>query len=270
LQEEEKGMKYRFFQVMMVAAIVPVIGAAEETKAPRAADGHPDLSGIWAYTIGLPPGALKKEVNGKAEVANFDRGTIRKPVAGALPSTPVPSYKPEFQAKVKYLSENESKVDPVFYCDKPGTPRVGPPRRIIQLPNEMVFLYEDMSGDPYRIIPTDGRAHRKNGNPTYYGDSVGHWEGDTLVIDSTNFVEGTWFGENGYFHTDAVHVTERLWRDGENLVWQSTVEDPKVLAAPWTLAPRVVKPSTEALEESPRCVEDDGARLLNLDHHGQR
>lgn len=263
-------MKYRFFRVMMVAAIVPVIGAAQQAKAPHVADGHPDLSGIWAYTIGLPPGVLKKQVDGKIVVNNFDRGTVRKPVAEALPSTQAPSYKPEFAAKVKDLSEHESKVDPVFYCDKPGVPRVGPPRRIIQFPNEMVFLYEDMSGDPYRVIPTDGRAHRANGNPTYYGDSVGHWEGNTLVIETTNFVDSTWFGENGYFHSDAMRVTERLWRDGENLVWQSTVEDPKVLAAPWTMAPKVVKPSTEALEESPRCVEDDGRRLLNLDHHGQR
>ena len=81
----------------------------------------------------------------------------------------------------------------------------------------MVFLYEDISGDPYRIIPTDGRAHRKDANPSYYGDSVAHWEGETLVVDINNFVENGWFGEGGYFHTDAMHVTERLWRDGENL-----------------------------------------------------
>jgi hypothetical protein len=213
---------------------------------------------------------LKREVDGKALVQRYDRGTVQKAVPGALPSTPAPSYKPEFQAKVKNLSENESKTDPVFYCAKPGVPRVGPPRRIIQLPNEMVFLYEDMAGDPYRIIPTDGRAHKKDGNPTVWGDSVGRWEGDTLVVDVTNFVDDTWFGEEGYFHTDAMHVTERLWRDGENMVYQATVEDPKVLTAPWTIKPKVVKPTNEALEESPRCVEDDGSRLLNSDHHAQR
>jgi hypothetical protein len=89
-------------------------------------------------------------------------------------------------------------------------------------------------------------------------------------VDVTNFVEDTWFGENGYFHSDAMHVTERLWRDGPNLVYQATVEDPKVLTAPWTMAPRVVKPSDDPLEESPRCVESDGSKLLNNDHHGQR
>ncbi len=181
-----------------------------------------------------------------------------------------PSYKPEFQAKVKHLSDNESKLDPVFYCDRPGIPRIGPPRRIIQLSNEVVFLYEDISGDPYRVIPTDGRAHRKDSNPSYYGDSVGHWEADTLVIESTNFVESTWFGEEGYFHSDAMRVTERFWRVGENLAYQVTVDDPKVLTAPWTLPVRVVRPTNEPLEESPRCVESDGPRLLNSDHHGQR
>ena len=130
--------------------------------------------------------------------------------------------------------------------------------------------YEDISGDPYRIIPTDGRPHRADGNPSYYGDSVAHWERGTLVVDVTNFVEDTWFGENGYFHTNAMHVTERLWRQGADLVYQATVEDPNVLTAPWTMAPRLVKPSTEPLDESPRCVESDAKLLLNSDHHAQR
>ena len=149
-------------------------------------------------------------------------------------------------------------------------PRIGPPRRIIQLQNEVVFLYEDISGDPYRIIPTDGRPHKKDGNPTYYGDSVAHWEGNTLVVEATNFVDSTWFGEEGYFHSDALRVTERLWRNGPNLAYQVTVDDPKVLTAPWTMSPRVVKPSIEPLEESPKCVEADSKLLVNDDHHGQR
>ena len=144
------------------------------------------------------------------------------------------------------------------------------PRKVVQLPNEMIFLYEDISGDPYRVIPTDGRLHRVNANPSHYGDSVGHWEGTVFVIDVRNFVDDTWFGEDGYFHTDKMRVVERLWRDGPNLVWQATVEDPDVLAAPWTMPARVTRPSTEALEESPKCVETDGTKLLNNDHHLQR
>ena len=258
----------RFFSIVMAALLLPALAGAQKPAAT-----HPDLSGLWLFSIDLPPAALKKEINGNVEIKKIDasgRRPAKSDVAGALPSTPAPSYKPEFQAKVKQLSDNESKLDPVFYCGKPGTPRIGPPRRIIQQSNEMIFLYEDISGDPYRVIPTDGRPHRKDANPSHYGDSVGHWEGNTLVIESTNFVEDTWFGEEGYFHSDGMRVTERLWRVGENLAYQVTVDDPKVLTAPWTMPVRVVKPSTEPLEESPRCLETDGPRLLNNDHHGQR
>lgn len=243
------------------------------TSAVRTVDGHPDLSGIWQYSIDLPGVALKKEVNGSVEIKKVDlsgRRPAKVPVPGALPFTPAPSYKPELQAKVKYLFDNEAKLDRVFFCGKPGVPRIGSPRQIIQLPNEVIFLYEDMSGDPYRIIPTDGRPHRADADPSYYGDSIGHWEGDTLVVDATNFVEDTWFGEGGYFHTSAMHVTERFWKVGDNLAYQVTVDDPNVLTEPWTEAPRLVKPSDDRLQESPACIEDDAKRMLNLDHHGQR
>jgi hypothetical protein len=191
-------------------------------------------------------------------------------VPGALPSTPAPSYKPEYQAKVKYLFDNEAKLDGVFFCGKPGVPRISSPRKIVQSPNEVIFFYEDISGDPYRIIPTDGRPHNPNADPSYYGDSIGHWEGDALVVDATNFVDDTWFGEGGYFHTTAMHVVERFWKVGDNLAYQVTVEDPNVLTAPWTEPARLIKPSNEPLEESPVCVEDDAKRMHNLDHHGQR
>ncbi len=269
-------MKRTFLCLAIFSSLLPVVAAAAPStgsSAKRTADGHPDLSGLWQFAIDLPPAALKKEVNGKVAVNTLDQ-SARQPakaaIPGALPSTAAPSYKPEFQQKVKDLLDHESKTDEVFYCGKPGVPRIGPPRKIVQLPNEIIFFYEDISGDPYRIIPTDGRPHRKNPNPSYYGDSVAHWEGDTLVVDVTGFVDTSWFGEEGYFHTDAMHVIERLWRNGENLVYQVTVEDPKVLTAPWTEAPRIVKPSNDPLEESPKCVESDAGKLFNNDHHGQR
>ncbi len=251
------------------AALKPA--ASNEIK--RTADGHPDLSGIYIYAIDLAPVALKKEVAGKVTIQTVDHSgnvKVKAAVEHALPSTPAPSYKPELVAKVKDLADHEGKTDPVFYCGRPGVPRIGPPRRIIQLPNEMVFLYEDVSGDPYRVFPTDGRKHRADANPSYYGDSVGHWEGDVLVVDVTNFLEDGWFGENGYFHSDKMHVTERVWREGANLGYQVIVDDPGVLTAPWTMAPRIVKATTLPLEESPMCKDEDGSKLLNNDHHGQR
>lgn len=278
-------MKHRIVFVLAAAAIVTgcvfAQGSSTGTSSsaaksgaaiPRAADGHPDLSGIWLFSIDLPPTGLKKsgpngEVTFKAPDPSGRKAA--KNVPGALPFTNVPVYKPELQAKVKDLIDHESRTDPVFYCGRPGVPRIGSPRKIVQTSKEMIFFYEDISGDPYRIIPLD-RPHRKDANPTYYGDSVGRWEGDTLIVDVTNFNEDGWFGEEGYFHSDAMHVIERFWRDGANLVYQYTVDDPKVLVAPWTAPPRVVKPSDEPLEESPKCVETDATKLVNNDHHGQR
>jgi len=260
---------------LMLAASAPAQqnSTAATSKAANAVASHPDLSGNWAYSIALPGGALKKVENGSVTYATLDlsgRMPAKTAVEGALPFAPAPSYKPEFQDKVKYLLDHEAKLDKVFFCGKPGVPRISSPRQIIQLPNETIFLYEDASGDPYRIVPTDGRGHRADADPSYYGDSIGHWEGQTFVVDSTNFVEDTWFGENGYFHTSAMHVTERFWKVGDDLAYQITVDDPNVLTAPWTEAPRLIKPSHVPLEESPVCVEDDAHRMDNLDHHLQR
>lgn len=229
---------------------------------------HPDLSGVWQFGIDLPPTGLKTESGFKTVDQSARHGTA--PVQGALPSTEAPVYKPEFRQKVKDLEAHESKTDPVFYCGRPGVPRIGSPRKIVQLPTEFIFLYEDISGDPYRIIRMDGKGHKPDPNPSYYGDSIGRWEGDKLVVDVTGFVEDGWFGEGGYFHSDQMHVVERLWRVGPNLAYQYTVEDPKVLAAPWTAPARLVKPSNEPLEESPKCTETDASRLTNDDHHLQR
>ena len=239
----------------------------------RAADGHPYLSGNWTFGIDLPHGDLVKIVDGKVTRTHYDQSARHHAgdVVGERPWDPAPSYKPEFQEKIKYLSEHESKEDPVFYCGKPGTPRIGSPRKIIQLPTETIFLYEDISGDPYRVIPTDGRLHRADANPSAYGDSIGHWEKDTFVVESVNFTDDTWFGENGYIHSDKMRVIERLWLTPENnLAYQVTVEDPGILTKPWTNFARVIPPNNDPIEESPACKEDDGNRLQNLDHHLQR
>lgn len=266
------SLAYSQEKVSSATALNAKTSAAGE--AHRTADGHPDLSGTWTFGIDLPPGDLQKVVDGKVIRVHYDQSARHQAshnVPGALPWEPAPSYKPEFQEKVQYLEANESKVDPVFYCDKPGTPRIGSPRKIIQLPTETIFLYEDISGDPYRVIPTDGRPHRTNANPSAYGDSIGHWEKDVFVVESTNFVDDSWFGENGYMHSDKMRVIERLWLTPEhNLVYQATVDDPVVLTKPWTNFARVIPPNNDPIEESPTCKEDDGRRLQNLDHHLQR
>jgi hypothetical protein len=239
--------------------------AAAQTK-------HPDLSGVWAYSVDQPKNGVRQVIDGKTVVAlpDLEGRAARTEVKGALPFQAVPSYKPEFQAKVKELDANQSKADGVFYCGRPGVPRLGPPRKIVQLADEIIFLHEDMSGDTWRIIRMDGKGHRKGIDPSYNGDSIGWWEGDKLVVEAVNFVEDTWFGELGYLHSDAMKVTEYFWPQGDMLAYQVKVEDTKVLTQPYVMAPRLIKRSDVPLEESPVCVESDGGKLTNLDHHGQR
>ena len=126
-------------------------------------------------------------------------------------------------------------------CVAPGVPRIGPPDKIVQRAGEAVFLYEDVSGSFFRIVPTDGRPHPTNNEPSFLGDAVGHWEGDTLVVETKNFNDQTWLTDNGAFHTADLRVVERLSRTADTLEWTATAHDPAVLAAPWELAKRVAR-----------------------------
>jgi hypothetical protein len=258
----------RFGRATLSAFLLASVVASAQPTARR-----PDLSGTWLPGQFVASYGLKRQENGTVKTAVVDRSARAAPagvVAGALPFTMAPSYKPEFQARVKELIDHQAKTDPVFYCARPGVPRIGPPRRIVQLPDEVIFFYEDMSGDTYRVVPTDGRPHDPDADPAVNGHSVAHWEGNQLVVDVRGFTDDTWFGEQGYFHTSALHVIERLWLDGNDLAYQVTIEDPNVLTAPWTNAPRIVKRSALPLEESPPCRDHDGPLLLNDDHHDQR
>ena len=131
-----------------------------------------------------------------------------------------------------------------------------------------MILYDDMAGSFYRYIPIDGRQHRKDIEASGNGDSVGRWEGDTLVIDVRNIREDTWLGDNGLFHSAALHVTERLRREGDALTWEAIVEDPVVFTEPWKMTPRTVKLMTNIeIEEAPPCQERDLANATDLTHH---
>jgi hypothetical protein len=253
---------------------------AQSPPTPRAADGKLDLSGLWVPagpSFGL---ILRKDADGRpskilfpAPDADFSKGDAAARARRAADPNQ-PPYKPELLAKVKYLDENTNKFDGVLHCLPGGVPRVGPPQQIVQTPSQVVFLYDlarevsVQSGNYYRVIPTDGRPHRTDLDPSYMGDSVGHWEGDTLVVDVVDFNDSTWFASDGRFHSTAMHVTERFSREGDLLKYEVTVEDPNVLTKPWTMNPRFLKLDPSAvLTEDPPCVEKDASHLVNNEHH---
>ena len=238
-------------------------GAASKPT-PRLADGHPDLNGVWHHFFGI--GTIEKVGQ------SFVVGGAFNPKSAALYSAPLndpePQYKPEFAAKVKSLNANQVKEDPALHCMPPGVPRLGPPHQIVHSAKQAVFLYADSTGNQWRVIPLDGRPHGTDPElaATYNGDSVGHWEGDTLVVDVTRLTDETWMGDNGLFHSRKLHITERLRRVGDTIQYQVTAEDPEVLQKPWTLS-RTLTLQPDALEEAAPCVDKDAGHYVTLEHH---
>jgi hypothetical protein len=255
------------------AAAGPGAEAAGATprSVPRLADGHPDLNGTWDNGSGIDFLHPEKLAGGSVCVAGCDAPPAPAPAtrrtAASRPAPNFPHYRPEFLAKVKDLSDHQLQTDGVLHCRSPGVPRIGPPDKIVQQPGQVVFLYDDVSGSFWRIIPTDGRPHRQDVEDSSLGDAVGHWEGDTLVVDGTNFTDDTWLTDNGAFHTSDMHVVERLHRDGDTLEWQATVYDPKVLAEPWKTRVRLAKLTREELVEPTPCIDRDISHEVDGTHH---
>jgi len=247
--------------------------AALAAPTPHTADGHVDFNGVWITVGGGLPVIISADGRErKVLFGPFDNGKPWPPVPEIPPDAP--KYKAEFQAKVKAMWIDQTHTDPTAYvCKNPGVPRMGEPDEIIQTPKQAVFLYKQglAGGIPvstFRIIPMDGRPHRTDVDPSVMGDSIGHWEGNTLVVDVTHLDDSTWFERHGSFHTEAMHVTERLTRKGNTIEYTSTVEDPNVLTAPWTSAP-VIR-TLGGVEDTPGpdvpCVDNDSAHLKGVEH----
>ncbi|HLI86265.1 MAG TPA: hypothetical protein VKV17_20285 [Bryobacteraceae bacterium] len=213
---------------------------------------HPDLSGTWSFTdwIGnyMTGGGRRcspwQGPDCSRQTNQTEDFELYSP--SRFGNTGRPIYKPEYWDKVQELDMWTNKYDPVMTCQPLGIPREGPPRRIYQTDRDITFIY--IGGDAgggygeYRVIPTDGRPHGKEAqyDVTYLGDTVGRWEGDTLVLDAVAFTDATWFGRGGLFHSDQMHVVERFRRQGDALYYDVTVEDPGVLVEPWVLPTRTV------------------------------
>jgi hypothetical protein len=194
-----------------------VASAGTPGAAPRTVWGEPDLSGIWV-------------------AANLNAKTHNLAVLEAL-------YRPDAKAAIQRMTDVD---DPLLRCIPYGIPRAylsSPwPFQIVQSPGVTVILTEYYHA--FRVIPTDGRPHPTDAYPTYFGDSVARWDGDTLVVDVTAFNGKTWLSDRdkptatsvGAWPTsDALHVVER-WRrvDAETLEYEAVVDDPKMLTGSWT------------------------------------
>jgi hypothetical protein len=206
--------------------------------APRTPDGKPDLSGLWHQANGV-----KYTVNLAADLKPED----------------VP-YQPWAEALYKQRQDSISKDDPVGYCNFPGVPQmeaVPYPYKFMNAPGMIVILYEAFH--IHRQIFMDGRGLPKDPNPTWMGYSVGRWDGDTLVVDSSGFNDKTWLDTFlGRPASEMLHVQERFRRTSfGDMEVRATIDDPKAFTKPWTTTAQKMhlQLNTEILEFS--CNENE-------------
>jgi hypothetical protein len=213
---------------------VPRTAAGEvnmDAPTPRTPDGKPDLSGLWqgANSFGGGQAAVPEPAGGPPVAAFLNIGANFKE---GLP------LRPEGAALLKQRRDNNSKDNPEAHCLPMGIMQFhtqGAPRKIIQTPGVLVILYEASMG--LRQIFTDGRSLPGNDpQPFWYGYSVGKWEGDTLVVETSGLRDGGWLDIVGTPLTDAAKLTERFRRVSYGrMEIDITVDDPKVYTRPWTV-----------------------------------
>jgi hypothetical protein len=255
-------MRARF--TVVLASLALLLGAAAQGRGPRPAaekagpftrlsDGKPNMQGYWQTRNFFT--AFDLETHEKAEFGvPAGKGVVMDPPNGKIP------YQPWALARRKDVLEHHMFDDPQAHCWLSGVPRqMYTPFgfQILQPPGYVVLLYEAFHS--YRIIPLNGGPHASNAIRMFEGDSRGHWEGDTLVVDVTNQNEKTWFDMSGNFHSDALHVIERYtMADANTIKYEATLEDPKVFTQPWKIAfeiGRNPEPNYEQMEYA--CVEGE-------------
>ena len=220
---------------------------------PRTADGKPDFSGLW-------------------QSGGFDLLGDRV-YAATHPAFPPPVNPPPKREPVPYQAWAETKAktlteadDPTLRCLLPGVPRITSmpfPFEIFQMPKAIVITYEAFHA--FRIVPMNDKLdHPDDLVPTWMGDSVARWEGDTLVVDVTGFNDKTWFSGRS-FHSEDLHVVERYQLNSDDTItYTATVTDPKVLTKAWTTGLVLRHPPSEnARVEEYECIENN-QDLLHL------
>jgi len=209
--------------VIAAIALTSALTAFPQTL-PRTADGKPNLEGIWQASS-----AAAADLQDHA--AGFNMPAGRSVVTGgAIP------YQPRAAAQKAENFRNRQKADPLNQCYIPGVPRImylDFPFQIFQTPQAVAMAFE-WSLD-FRLIHTNGSPHPAD-LESWMGDSRGRWEGDTLVVDVSNYNDKTWFDMAGDFHSDALHVVERYrMTDRDTIQYQAAIEDAKVFTKPWTI-----------------------------------
>jgi hypothetical protein len=250
----------------------PTPAAAPATATPRLADGHPDLNGYWSTGFGGLTSTPGPSDGGNSyqftiNVRNGDISNLTNDgVIGRRSTNNLPVYKPEYWDRVQELDYHGNLEDPFNSCMPPSVPRMGAPRRIVQMPDEMLLFYAiTFQRNDYRSIPLAPRKHEVDRDGTYLGDPIGQWEGDTFVIVTEGFNDQSWIGPQGYIHGYDMKVTEKFRRDGDKLIYDVTVEDPEYLQKPWvrdTVTLQRIKEPNYRMEESPPCSDRDNKNLV--------
>jgi hypothetical protein len=216
---------------------------ASRFNPPRQADGHPDMQGLW---ISDAVGAAHSLEDGRDPATDIIQGRVgeRNPIVLVEPADGRIPYQPAAAARRRQMLADietptaREHVDPHVRAMLDGVPRINyvpGGLQIRQTPGHVTILYE--SNHTYRVIPTDGRPHLPAGIRLFMGDSRGRWDGNTLIVDVTNFSDATWLDSHGTFHSDALHVVER-WTmvAADRIDYEATIEDPKVFTRPWKIA----------------------------------
>jgi hypothetical protein len=231
--------------VAIAAFATPAAGQA----LPRAADGKPDLSGIW-QAVNTADWNILAHAADKDVPAGL----------GVVEGDEIP-YQPSAAARQKQNFANRATSDPESKCYLPGVPRITYmpyPFQIFQTPAHIAITYE--------YVHAVRRIFMQGSHPDdvewYMGDSRGHWEGDTLVVDVRNFNDQTWFDRSGNFHSEALHVIERYTLDGANTInYEATIEDQKVFTRPWKMS----MPLYRRLDKGMRILENE-CYAFGLEH----
>jgi hypothetical protein len=242
---------------------------------PAASTTKPDLNGIWGGNLVAGGTSAICQQNIKAFGTDGGRFTYQGRTGpqqwvtfeqdcgiGHRGKLDKPLYKPQYWQEVRlhdyYANtggEWDDYADPDWHAID-GVPRMGPPNKIVQTDNEVVFLYQ--TGNIFRVIPTDCRQWDPvmQYDQTSMGLAVGCYLSDgTLVVKSTGFSDGTWLDWNGYVHSNQMTVTETFKRNGDNMLYNVVVEDPVYFLQPWNMGQRSLAiqkaPNAQLLQDVP-------------------